>query len=95
MERSFVAGVGNKVRIYEADLTGATNVLNKSLAGAKPVRKKLVADLGDYPLSKVDNIEGMTWGPKLPTGERTLIVASDNNFSTSQVTQVVAFAVRS
>jgi hypothetical protein len=95
MERSFVAGVGNKVRIYEADLSGATNVLNKSLDGAKPVRKKLVADLADYPLSKVDNIEGMTWGPKLPTGERTLIVVSDNNFSASQVTQVVAFAVRS
>jgi len=94
LERSFVSGAGNKVRIYEIDLAGATNVLGKSLADAKPVRKKLVADLAGYPLSKVDNIEGMTWGPKLPDGRRTLILVSDNNFSASQITQVVAFAVR-
>lgn len=95
LERSFVSGVGDKIRIYEADLSGATNVLGQSLAGARPVRKKLVADLSDYPLSTVDNIEGITWGPRLPTGERSLILVSDNNFSSRQVTQVLAFAVGS
>ncbi|NYI88482.1 hypothetical protein HNR02_001805 [Amycolatopsis endophytica] len=97
MERSYVSGVGNKVRIYEIDTTGATNVLHtSSLDGAKvrPVKKKLLLDLADYPLSKVDNVEGMTWGPTLPGGDRTLLLVSDDNFSTSQITQVIAFAVR-
>ncbi|MEV0067303.1 esterase-like activity of phytase family protein [Amycolatopsis sp. NPDC050768] len=98
MERSFVTGVGNKVRVYEIDTSGATNVLNvKSLAGAKgvkPVKKKLIADLSDY-VSAVDNVEGMAWGPALPNGERSLVFVSDNNFSATQVTQVIALAVPS
>ncbi|MEW2507216.1 esterase-like activity of phytase family protein [Amycolatopsis sp. NPDC047767] len=99
MERAFVPGVGNKVRIYEIDTKGATNVLNvKSLADAKhvkPVKKKLLLDVADFKLSTVDNIEGMTWGPTLPNGERSLVLVSDNNFSASQVTQVIALAVPS
>jgi len=97
MERSYVSGVGNKVRIYEIDTTGATNVLRTpALAGADvtPVRKRLLLDLDDHPLSKVDNVEGMTWGPDLPNGDRTLLLVSDDNFATSQVTQLIAFAVR-
>ncbi|UQS21708.1 esterase-like activity of phytase family protein [Amycolatopsis thermalba] len=97
MERAFVSGVGNKVRIYEIDTHGATNVLHTaslSDAKVKPVRKKLLLDLADHPLSKVDNVEGMTWGPRLPSGERTLVLVSDDNFSANQITQVIAFAVR-
>lgn len=99
MERSFVTGVGNKVRVYEIDTKGATNVLNvKSLADAKhvkPVKKRLLFDAADLGLSTVDNLEGMTWGPKLPSGERSLIIVSDNNFSATQVTQFAALAVPS
>ncbi|SEF28127.1 Uncharacterized conserved protein [Amycolatopsis pretoriensis] len=99
MERSFVTGVGNKVRVYEIDTKGATNVLNvKSLAEAKnvkPVKKRFLFDAADLGLSTVDNLEGMTWGPKLPNGERSLILVSDNNFSATQVTQFVALAVPS
>ncbi|WP_410667099.1 esterase-like activity of phytase family protein [Amycolatopsis sp. cmx-4-68] len=99
MERSFVTGVGNKVRVYEIDTKGATNVLNvTSLAEAKhvkPVKKRLLFDAADLGLSTVDNLEGMTWGPKLPNGERSLIIVSDNNFSATQVTQFAALAVPS
>ncbi|WP_232376447.1 esterase-like activity of phytase family protein [Amycolatopsis aidingensis] len=97
LERGYVAGVGNKVRIFRIDTSGASNVLHRSaLAGARlrPVRKKLLADLSDLPLSRVDNIEGMAWGPRLPTGERTLLLVSDDNFAAGQVTQVVALALR-
>jgi hypothetical protein len=97
MERSFVTGVGNKIRIYEVDLRGATNIARfDSIAGAhiRPLHKKLVADLADFPLSTVDNVEGMTWGPRLRTGERTLLLVSDDNFAASQVTQVIALTVR-
>ncbi|MEU8412461.1 esterase-like activity of phytase family protein [Amycolatopsis japonica] len=99
MERSFVTGVGNKIRIYEIDTKGATNVLKTpSLADAtkvKPVKKRLLADLADFKLSTVDNVEGMTWGPRLPNGERSLVLVSDNNFSATQVTQFIALAVPS
>ncbi|MGC7093266.1 esterase-like activity of phytase family protein [Amycolatopsis lurida] len=81
MERSFVTGVGNKVRIFEIDL-------------AKPGKKKLVTDLSTLGLSTVDNVEGMTWGPRLPSGERSLVLVSDNNFAATQVTQVIALALR-
>lgn len=97
LERSYVDGVGNSIRIYEADLRGATDVQGvPSLRGAqvRPVRKRLLADLSDFGLSTVDNVEGTTWGPRLPTGERTLVLVSDDNFSPAQTTQLIALALR-
>ncbi|MET9018950.1 esterase-like activity of phytase family protein [Actinopolymorpha sp. NPDC004070] len=100
LERSFASGVGNSIRLYEIDDRGATNVLRRaSLAdgGYRPVRKRLVVDFADFAgagLPHVDNLEGMAWGPRLATGERTLVFVSDDNFNPSQVTQVVALAVR-
>jgi len=38
----------------------------------------------------VDNLEGMTWGPRLASGERVLLLVSDNNFNPAQVTQFLA-----
>ncbi|MBV8931151.1 MAG: esterase-like activity of phytase family protein [Kutzneria sp.] len=96
VERAYAAGVGNKVRVYETDTTGATNVRDlSSLAGAeiRPMRKRLLVDMDDVGLTRVDNIEGITWGPRLSTGERTLLLVSDNNFSSSQITELVALAV--
>ena len=46
-------------------------------------------DLGIEP----DNLEALAFGPKLPDGRQSLIIASDNNFNDTQVTQVLAFAV--
>ncbi|CCH35727.1 esterase-like activity of phytase family protein [Actinosynnema sp. NPDC047251] len=89
LERSFVPGVGNKVRLFEATAHGAANVKDKPLDGAKPMRKKLLADLADFPLSRVDNVEGMAWGPG-----GTLLLVSDDNFSPAQVTQFIVLALR-
>ena len=97
VERAFVTGVGNKVRVYEIDTKGATNIKDvASIAGKKikPVTKKLLVDLDTLGLPKVDNVEGITWGPRLPDGERTLLLVSDNNFNAGQITQVIALAVR-
>ncbi|MCP3799481.1 esterase-like activity of phytase family protein [Allokutzneria sp. A3M-2-11 16] len=100
MERSFSTGAApaNSIRIYEVDTSGATDVKQVgSLKGdkqVKPVRKKLLVDLASLKLSAVDNVEGMSWGPRLPTGERTLVLVSDDNFAKNQVTQVIALAVR-
>ncbi|GAB3286724.1 esterase-like activity of phytase family protein [Parasphingorhabdus pacifica] len=99
LERSYVTGVGNSIRIYQADVRGATDVADvDSLAGeqVRPVRKRLLADLSEFELrvGPVDNVEGMTWGPRLPGGERSLVLVSDDNFSPGQQTQLIALAVR-
>lgn len=97
VERSYASGVGNTIRVFEIDTRGATNVLHlDSLTDGhfRPVHKRLVLDLGTIGLEHLDNIEGVTWGPRLPTGERTLVFVSDDNFNDSQVTQLVAVAVR-
>ncbi|WP_374224393.1 esterase-like activity of phytase family protein [Streptomyces sp. ISL-94] len=96
LERTWVAGAGYKIHVYEATTRGATDVRDvDSLAGADvvPMRKKLIADFHDLGLSAVQNTEGMTWGPLLPTGERTLILVSDDNFADDEATQIVALAV--
>lgn len=97
LERSFVTGVGNSVRLYRVNLRGATNVRDvDSLADAdvRPLHKELVADLGDLDLSTVDNVEGMTWGPWQRDGRRSLVLVSDDNFSPTQTTQLITLAVR-
>ncbi|MHA6625263.1 esterase-like activity of phytase family protein [Pseudonocardia sichuanensis] len=95
LERSFVTGVGNAVRLYEVDTAGATHIPEGgSAAGVTPVRKRLLLDLAELPLASLDNVEGMAWGPDRADGSRTLVLVSDDNFSDTQVTQFVAVAVR-
>ncbi|MBL1077050.1 esterase-like activity of phytase family protein [Nocardia sp. 2] len=94
LERAFVEGVGNKIRIYEIDTSAATNILDAPATGARPVTKRLLVDLADLGLPAIDNLEGMTWGPNLPSGERTLLLVSDDNFADRQLTQLIVLAVR-
>jgi hypothetical protein len=46
-------------------------------------------DLGIY----IDNIEGVTFGPDLPNGHKTLVFISDNNFNVFEKTQLLLFEV--
>lgn len=94
LERGYTMGAGNSVKIYRLDLAAASDVANRpALAGTPftPVGKTLLLDLGllGVPL---DNLEGMSWGPRLPNGRRSLVLVSDNNFSARQVTQFLLFA---
>jgi hypothetical protein len=98
IERAFADGVGNTIKLFltkiEADTTDVSAL--KSLVGAvfKPMTRELLLDMPiNYNGVKLDNIEGMTWGPRLPNGNRTLILVSDNNFSDTQITQFLAFEV--
>ncbi|WOX20949.1 esterase-like activity of phytase family protein [Streptomyces solicathayae] len=97
LERTWVAGSGYKIRLYDATTRGATDVQAMDSLVDRPVvpmRKRLVADFHTLGLSTVDNTEGMTWGPVLPSGERSLILVSDDNFDKDAVTQFVALALR-
>lgn len=98
LERSFTLGVGNSVRLYAVSTRGATDVrrykrLDRGRGAAyTPVAKRLLLDLTTLGL-ELDNLEGLTFGPRLPDGRRSLVLISDDNFSAAQRTQVLAFAV--
>ncbi|MDQ3777632.1 MAG: esterase-like activity of phytase family protein [Actinomycetota bacterium] len=84
MERSFsvgAPGTGNKIKLYLTELRrdGTTT-------------KTLLLNLDALGLP-LDNVEGMTLGPRLRGGERTLLLVSDNNFAPTQFTQFLLFAL--
>lgn len=84
----------DSVRLYEASTVGARSVLPfAALSGADytPVTKRLLVDFADLDLSRVTDLQSMTWGPDLATGERTLVLASDNDCEGR--TQLIALAV--
>ncbi len=99
VERSFSAGVGNRVRLYLVELEGAPDI--RGLASIREVAdpgslqapKRLFADLRDLGVDP-DNIEGLALGPALDDGRRLLVLISDNNFQPSvQDNQVLLFAL--
>ncbi len=95
LERAFAAGSGNTIKLALASLDGATNVLGvPSLAGAEyaPMRKEYLLDLDALGI-RLDNTEALSFGPALANGNRTLVLASDNNFSAAQTTQFLAFEI--
>jgi 3-phytase/alkaline phosphatase D len=95
LERSFSEGVGNSIRIYRVDLAGAQDVSRfDSLAGrtVREADKTLVLDLATLGIT-LDNVEGLAFGPVLPDGRQSLVLISDDNFSDSQKTQVLLFAL--
>ena len=89
LERSFSVGVvGNQVRLYEVDITSATNVLGTAVvtaSNATRVTKRLVLDFETLKaqLGGVANLEGITFGPKLANGRDSLVVVADDNFPTA------------
>lgn len=97
MERGFSAGRGNSIRLYRADIAGATDVAAiDRLAGESwtPLAKTLVLDLATLGVA-LDNFEGMDLGPQLPNGNRSLVIVSDDNFNDAQVTKFLVFEVTS
>ena len=105
VERSFTTGApgtGNTIKIYEISTQGASDISSieslNSLSAAdraaiQPVRKRLVLNLDDLDIpTGLDNIEGIEFGPTLPDGSRSIVLVSDNNFSATQFTQILALS---
>ena len=97
LERSFSTGrLTCNVRVYLADLRGAENIAGvaslKTKVPAKPVRKTLLLNM-DTLGRWVDNVEGMTFGPRLPNGKRSLLFVTDDNFSPMERMQFFLFEV--
>jgi len=108
MERTFIESPTHpeesisRIKIFRVSLAGATDVSTvDSLVGsdATAVTKTLLLDLSQVKglsdkLARLDNFEGMTFGPRLPNGTRSLVVVSDDNFSERQITSFLLFAVQ-
>lgn len=101
LERGYASGHGSKgntVRIFDVDASLGTNILDRNnlrVTFYNPAKKKLLFDfkwVKKY-LSQeiIDNIEGVTFGPVLPNGNRSIILISDNNFNSmgEQLNQVI------
>lgn len=82
-------------RVYEIDLTGATDVSGVSLAGtntlptgvtpvSKVLRVDLQAQLAAAGLPILEKFEGLAVGPQLLDGTYALLVGTDNDFSVTQ-----------
>ncbi len=86
---------GSIVRIFQMTTGGATDTsridsLKGSLNGIQPVKKKLLLDLNELGIP-LDNLQGMTLGPRLSDGTQSLLLVSDDNFTQEQVTQFLLF----
>jgi hypothetical protein len=97
-ERSFSTGnLKCVIKVYIADLSKATNIMNvSSLRNSShftPIEKKLLLNMNDLHIY-TDNIEGATFGPVLPNGNRSLLFISDDNFAVFQKTQILLFEVK-
>jgi hypothetical protein len=86
MERSFsvgVPGTGNTIKLYTVSLSNRSHT----------ARKTLLLDLDALGIP-LDNVEGMTFGPRLGDGRRSVVLVSDDNFAASQFTQFLLFAMK-
>jgi len=59
----------------------------------KPAQKELLLDLNTLEI-QLDNLEGMTLGPRLSDGSQSLIMISDDNFNALQKTQILVFRIK-
>ncbi len=108
IERSYALGAqtpgspvtGKTIRLFYVDARNATDISGlESIVGQniKAVTKTLLLDLSelkqdDGSILALDNIEGITLGPEFE-GKATLILVSDNNFSSRQFTQFIALQI--
>lgn len=106
LERAYVRGQGNAIRVYEVDLHGAADITGSDDArAAVPVAKRLVVDLAlasvgacsvpPQPQRRpaLENYEGLALGPRLDDGRPVLFLVSDDNLRPSQVPRIIAVAL--
>lgn len=96
IERAFSTGRGpSDIRVYLADINGAEDISSRSLQQSPPghaITKKLLLDMNTLD-RYIDNIEGVTFGPALANGHRTLLFVADDNFAAKEKSQFLLFEV--
>ncbi|GFE70674.1 esterase-like activity of phytase family protein [Chroococcus sp. FPU101] len=82
-------------QVVTADATDTSRIesLRGNIEKIHPMRKQLLLDLSELGI-ELDNLEGMTFGPRLKDGSLSLFVVSDDNFRDDQITQFLLFRIR-
>ncbi|WP_318219088.1 esterase-like activity of phytase family protein [Streptomyces sp. SCL15-6] len=110
VERGYTAGAGNTVRLYLADPRRASDVsatptVRAGQEGLRLVRTTLLADIADCPSlgatttqpqpnPLLDNIEGVTVTGRAPGGRLELLLLSDDNGRSTQITRLYSLTAR-
>ncbi|MGA9383197.1 MAG: esterase-like activity of phytase family protein [Phormidium sp.] len=98
LERSFgLTGFGAKVyQIFTGAATDTSRIasLKGETTAVQPIKKQLLLDLKELGI-RLDNLEGITFGPRLSDGSQSLILMSDDNFKEQQITQFLLFRLKS
>jgi hypothetical protein len=93
LERSFGL-FGFRAKLFQTSMAGATDTSKiasfKGNNSIQPIKKQLAFDLKKLDI-RLDNLEGMALGSRLPDGSQTLLLVSDNNFTNKQITQLLLF----
>lgn len=97
LERSFSTGrLSCSIKVYLTDLGSASDIsANLSLTANPPklaASKQLLLNMDSLGIY-IDNVEGVTFGPTLPNGHKTLVFVADNNFSAVELTQFFLFEI--
>jgi hypothetical protein len=98
LERSFGLLSGFGAELFQIATGPATDIsgissLKGDTTGITAIYKRSLLNLQSLGIS-LDNLEGMTLGPRLPDGTRSLLLVSDDNFNPAQVTQFLLFRLR-
>lgn len=104
LERSFLEdSKENIIKIFEVEISNYSTEVSKYHSLSKrawtPLVKNLLLNLNqiipklDKKFPKLDNFEGMCFGPILKNGNKTLILVSDNNFNKFQRTSFLFFEI--
>ena len=93
MERAYIPGKGNFVRVYETSLENPmadkNEIIDCKQTRLQPLTSKLIFDFINVQEVKIDNAEGMTFNDD----RSKLIIVTDDNFNTSQETQLITLGV--
>jgi hypothetical protein len=107
LERGWAVKRGNTARIHHVSIDDQSTTCGgiDALSAATPaLTKKLYVDLGrlvatglptpkqPQPNALMDNYEGLTIGPKLDDGRHSLIIISDDNGHSNQVSRILVLA---
>lgn len=108
VERGWVEGIGNTVRVYEVDLRTAPSALGVADARTiPPAAKRLVVDLATLPDDRcpparspqpnrnLENYEGIALGPLLPDHRRVVFLLADDNGGKAQAARLLTLSLPS
>jgi hypothetical protein len=102
VERAYVSGVGNDIKVFGVVLAGAEDVKDlpalpfpftgSAVEKTLLLRISAIPEYSDIPVEP-DNTEAICLGPILPSGNPSLILASDNNYNPYQRNLFLAFEI--